>query len=139
MPRFVLPRDVRLVIAAHAERERPIECCGLLVGRDALVTAAVPMRNAAVSETRFRLDDREHIELRRTLRLATPPLRILGVYHSHPRGPARPSARDVAEAFYPDWLYVVAGLADGHVRVRGFLPAAGGRMRPVRMAFVGAP
>lgn len=105
-----LPAAVRRAIVTHARREAPLECCGLLVGRGRSVIAAVPMLNAAASRTRFRLDDREHIEWRRTLRRFEPPLEILGVYHSHPRGPAVPSPTDEAEAYYPDWLYVIVGL-----------------------------
>jgi proteasome lid subunit RPN8/RPN11 len=90
------------------------------------------MRNVEASATRFRLDDREHIALRRALRLVSPPLCVIGVYHSHPAGPARPSRTDLVEALYPEWLYVVAGLAGARVRVRGFVLEAG-RMRPVRL------
>jgi proteasome lid subunit RPN8/RPN11 len=129
---FVLPPAVRQTIADHARRDRPLECCGLLVGRGRAVTAAVAMRNVEASATRFRLDAREHVALMRALRLVSPPLSVVGVYHSHPAGPARPSRTDLAEAFYPEWLYVVAGVAGARVRVRGFVLAAG-QMRPVRL------
>jgi proteasome lid subunit RPN8/RPN11 len=129
---FVLPPAVRKAMADHARRDRPLECCGLLVGRGRSVTGAVPMRNVEASATRFRLDDREHIALRRALRLVSPPLHVMGVYHSHPEGPARPSITDLAEAFYPEWLYIVVGMAGHRVRVRGFVIEAGG-MRPIRL------
>ena len=38
--------------------------------------------------SRFRVDDREHIALRRALRGFTPELGVIGAYHSHPRGRA---------------------------------------------------
>lgn len=108
---------------AHARRDAPLECCGLLVGRARRgivdVVAAVPMRNVAASPVRFRVDDSEHIDLRRLLRRFAPPLTIVGVYHSHPSGPPEPSATDVAEAGYPEWAYVIVGLA-GRARVRAF-------------------
>ena len=129
---FVLPAAVRQAIVDHAAREHPLECCGLLVGRDRVVTAAVPMRNVAASATRFRIDDREHIALRRALRLVAPPLQVIGVYHSHPGGIPRPSPRDIAEAFYPDWLHVIVGGGDARPRVRGFMIDAG-RPRPLRL------
>jgi proteasome lid subunit RPN8/RPN11 len=130
---FVLPPAVRQAMADHALRDRPLECCGLLIGRGRSVTGAVPMRNVEASPTRFRVDDREHITLRRALRLLSPPLHVIGLYHSHPSGPARPSPTDVAEAWYPEWLYVVVGTAGGRTRVRGFVLDAG-RMRPVRLS-----
>jgi proteasome lid subunit RPN8/RPN11 len=131
-PAFLVPGVVRRVIAGHAARERPNECCGLLVGRGRHVAAAVPMRNVEASPTRFRLDSHEHIDLRRAVRRATPPLGVIGVYHSHPTGPARPSPADLAEALYPDWLHVIAAFVGDRVRVRGFVLRAG-RMRPVRL------
>lgn len=132
--RFVLPREVRAAVIDHARREWPHECCGLLVGIGRGVVAAVAMRNVAdTPATRFRLDDREHIALRRRLRDEGDGRRIVGVYHSHPAGPARPSARDVAEAAYPEWLYVIVGIDGARARVRGFAlePPV---VRPVRLS-----
>lgn len=135
---FFLPATARRAIVAHAAREHPHECCGLLVGQGRSIVDAIPMRNVEASPTKFRIDDREHIALRRTLRTASPPLRILGVYHSHPSGPARPSPTDVAEAFYPEWVYVIAAVANGRARVRGFV-LDDGRMRPIRLLRPGGP
>ena len=80
----------------------------------------VPMTNVEASRTRYRIDDARHVELRRVLRGAIPALSIVGIYHSHPAGGAAASASDIAEAMYPDWTYVIVGLAAGRVRVRGF-------------------
>lgn len=129
-----LPGAVRRAMVAHARRECPLECCGLLVGRHGDVIAAVPLANVAANpETRFRIDDREHIALRRTLRRFAPPLDILGVYHSHPEGPPVPSPRDIREAYYPEWIYVVVGLSGSRAQVRGFSLSRNG-MLPVRLS-----
>lgn len=91
------------------------------------------MRNVADDPaTRFQLDPREHIEMRRALRRMTPSRRIVGVYHSHPSSAPRPSDRDVAEAHYPDWLYVIVGFASERPRLRAFALESG-RMLPVRL------
>jgi proteasome lid subunit RPN8/RPN11 len=116
----ILPLDVRRAIIAHARRERPRECCGLLVGRGNRVSFAVAATNVDTSETRFRLDAREHLTLRRVLRAFQPPLEIVGVYHSHPKGDAWPSETDVAEAAYPSWLYVIVGLKATRPAIRAF-------------------
>jgi len=90
---LTLPAAVRRAILAHAERDAPRECCGLLIGRSGRVLHAAAMRNISASpRVRFRIDPREHIVLRRELRRLSPALEIVGVYHSHPAGPAEPSA-----------------------------------------------
>ena len=107
-----LSRAVKRAIVAHARAAAPDECCGLLVGTGRRVDLAVPMRNAeSRPRTGFRLDPSEHIAVRRVLRRLTPELQIVGVYHSHPAGPARPSARDLAESHYPEWLFAIVGRA----------------------------
>jgi proteasome lid subunit RPN8/RPN11 len=119
--RIVLPREVRTAMIEHARRETPHECCGLLLGRGWTIDEAVPMPNvAATPATRFRVDERAHFELRRRLRSALAGREIVGAYHSHPSGPARPSARDIEEAGYPEWVCLIVGLGEGRTRVRGF-------------------
>jgi proteasome lid subunit RPN8/RPN11 len=115
-----LSPEVMRTMLAHARRERPRECCGLLVGRRARVLAAVPMRNIAPGRTRYRVDPAGHIALQRVLRVIAPDTSIVGVYHSHPRGPAEPSESDVAEALYPDWVHVIVGMRNGRPETRGF-------------------
>ncbi|ODS53268.1 MAG: hypothetical protein ABS36_15220 [Acidobacteria bacterium SCN 69-37] len=127
---FVLPSALRQAMVAHARAAAPIECCGLLVGVGRRVMSLVPMRNVVESPTRFRIDDRAHIALQRALR-ATPALSIVGVYHSHPTGPSRPSPTDIAEAHYRGWLHVIVSLA-GRPRVRGFV-IEDGRAWPARL------
>ena len=106
-----IPAAVRRAIIAHAKREQPNECCGLLLGRGTSVQFALPMENVLASPTRYRIGDAAHIECRRFLRTFAPELSIVGVYHSHPAGAAEPSPRDIAEAMYPEWLYAIVGMA----------------------------
>lgn len=116
-------------MTAHARREAPRECCGLLVGRGARVAFALPMANThARPRAAFRLDPADHITIRRVLRRFAPPLEIVGVYHSHPAGGTRPSPRDLAEAHYPDWLFVIVGARGRAVSV---FRLGGGRARRV--------
>lgn len=109
---------------AHAKRDAPNECCGLLVGHGRRVVVAIPMANVdARPRAGFRIDPAEHFAVRRILRHVTPALEIIGAYHSHPAGPAVPSTRDIAEAHYPDWLFVIVGA--GGRSIRAFRLAAG--------------
>jgi proteasome lid subunit RPN8/RPN11 len=108
----LIPPAVRRAIVAHARRERPNECCGLLLGAGTRVRFAAAMSNVAARPARrYRIDDREHIALRRLLRRLEPTVEIVGAYHSHPTGPARPSEQDVRDAHYPDWIHVIVGFS----------------------------
>ncbi len=123
---------VRKAITQHAREESPRECCGFLVGERTRILYALPMPNVAARPTRYRIDDRAHIEVRRLLRRFAPALAVVGVYHSHPAGRAEPSPRDIDEAMYPDWAYVIVGLAHRPPRVRGFR-IRGGRVVELRL------
>jgi proteasome lid subunit RPN8/RPN11 len=76
------------------------------------VIYALPATNTSTTPlTRYRVDPREHIALQRILRRLTPPLIVVGVYHSHPHGPAAPSSSDVREAFVREWTHVIVNLS----------------------------
>ena len=119
-------------VVAHAREASPAECCGLLLGTGNLVVAAAPARNIATDPTRrFEIDPQDHVDARRDARGRG--LAVLGFYHSHPRSPALPSPTDLAEASYPDHLYLIVSLAaavpdvglfrleDGNFRATGFV------------------
>ncbi|RIV83300.1 M67 family peptidase [Aurantiacibacter xanthus] len=84
-------------IRTHARLTAPLECCGLLLGEGAAITDARPARNVHLSpQTHFEIDPQTLIDAHRAARAGGP--QVLGYYHSHPRGPAQPSATDRAMA-----------------------------------------
>jgi proteasome lid subunit RPN8/RPN11 len=100
---------VLTTIAAHARREAPNECCGLLVGAGDLIDEAVATRNLLTHPSRYQIDPEEHIGLNRRLRGTA--RAVVGAYHSHPRTEAIPSPRDIAEAHYPEFVWLIVSLA----------------------------
>jgi proteasome lid subunit RPN8/RPN11 len=122
--RLTVAAAVLGAIVGHARRDSPRECCGFLVGRRDRVSFAVGTANIAAGRTRYRIADKAHIELRRSLRRFRPALEIIGVYHSHPAGESRPSLRDIAEAYYPAWVHMIVGMQPA-VRVRAYRIAKG--------------
>jgi proteasome lid subunit RPN8/RPN11 len=101
--------EVVAAIVRHAQEAAPEECCGLLLGRDSTIVEAVRARNIANDPaTRFLIDPKDHFDGRRAARERG--LEVVGFYHSHPRSPAEPSERDLAELSYPGHLYVIASL-----------------------------
>jgi proteasome lid subunit RPN8/RPN11 len=110
---------------AHARAESPRECCGLLVGNASAIVERVATRNVdPTPHRRFEIDPRDHITLNRRLRDTDH--EVVGVYHSHPHGPATPSASDVSEAFYPEFVYVIVSLDGPAPSVRAFEIRDGG-------------
>lgn len=117
--RFITITDtVRAAIQEHALLARPSECCGLLSGSNGLITDIHPLRNDAEKpETRYFATPEELFAAMRRIRETGQSL--LGVYHSHPRTQAYPSASDVEMAFYPEACYFIISL-DPQVELRAF-------------------
>jgi proteasome lid subunit RPN8/RPN11 len=106
-------------ILAHARRESQMECCGLLAGRDGLITGIFPATNALASATAYEIAPRELFAMFRTLREKG--LTHLGHYHSHLASDNFPSPSDIEQAGYPEHAYFIVSLrADAPKPVRAF-------------------
>lgn len=94
-------------IRAHAASSPAVEVCGLLFGDSATITYMERCANVAADPAfRFELDPAALFAAHRRARTDGP--QIVGHYHSHPTGVAKPSTRDAADAV-PDgtlWLLV---------------------------------
>jgi len=115
-----VPPEIRRAIVAHALFCDPEEACGLLAAdEEGRLRMAYCLGNADRSAVTYSLDPQEHF---RALRHAEANgWHLAGVFHSHTHSPARPSPTDVAQAFEPDWLYVLVSLEDRDApEVRGF-------------------
>jgi proteasome lid subunit RPN8/RPN11 len=102
----------------------PAECCGLLLGVRESVTEAVRTRNLSEDPNRFIIDPEAHMTAQRDARHRG--LAVLGFYHSHPHSLPAPSATDLAEASYPDHLYLIVSPAIDPAKVRLFRLAEDG-------------
>lgn len=94
---------------AHARESAPRECCGLLFGDGEVADRLVRGRNVhATPETRYEIDP---VQLRDAIFGTDDTDRYLvGIYHSHPRTEPKPSAFDIANAFWPEQVYVLTSL-----------------------------
>lgn len=105
-----IPEDIVNKIFIHAERDKPIEACGYLLGLENKVSLMFPMKNMDESRTHFTLDPMEQFKVLNEARNLG--LKIIGVYHSHPDTPARPSEEDIQLANDPSISYIIASLLD---------------------------
>ena len=97
-------------MAGHAARTSPEECCGLLLGRGGVIERAVPATNvAATPRQAFEIDPQALVDAHRAAR--TGGAEVIGYYHSHPRGPAEPSAVDCAQAAHDGAVWAIASPA----------------------------
>lgn len=116
---FELPRTAvnRLLAAAQA---RPAEeVCGFVV-RTVDGCAVRPIGNVSDDPARrFEMDPAGMIDAFRGAR--DDGEEILAIYHSHPAGPATPSALDQQLAYYPELPYLVISLGTrGVLELRAF-------------------
>ena len=102
-----LPQEMVDRVVAHARRDHPDECCGVIAGVDGAATRLFEMTNAERSPTGFVFDSAEWLRVSRDIDDADE--EPLAVYHSHTATEAYPSRTDVrwsATAGFPHWLLV---------------------------------
>ena len=102
---------------AAAAAAHPQEACGILLGTANRITAALETRNVhPTPETHFAIDPQALIDAHRAARAGGP--QVLGYFHSHPHGPAEPSATDRACAAGDGrvWAIIASGIAGDDVR-----------------------
>ena len=119
MAGLVLPGDVAESLRAHAQTMLPNEACALLGGDAATgaVTSLHVARNAAASPHRFELEAADLVRLVHAIEHAGE--EMVAIFHSHPAGPAGPSAADIREARYPAFQ-LVASIAGGEWTLRAW-------------------
>ena len=113
------------MMIAHALQEVPNECCGLLLGRDGMVERVVAMKSDPPAPDRYYMDPVQQVEVFSEMQKHGQSL--IGIYHSHPQGPAGPSGADVHMAYHRGVAYFIISLADAdNPGVRAFMLQDGG-------------
>jgi len=92
-------------LLAEAQANANIECCGLLAGRDGVISSLLSAKNALESAKAYEIAPNELFTLFRRMR--DEGLEHLGIYHSHLQGDNSPSSHDIECAFYPEATYVI--------------------------------
>lgn len=107
-------------IVAHAQEGAPAEVVGILAGGHSRAEKLFRATNVAENPTeRYLMDSREQLRIMREIESRG--WDLVGIYHSHPHSPARPSQTDVQLAGYPEAIYIIVSLKDKQKPVvRGF-------------------
>ncbi|MFM5894054.1 MAG: Mov34/MPN/PAD-1 family protein [Novosphingobium sp.] len=105
-----LTSGIEATLLEEAACAHPLECCGLLFGRGQRIASVQPVCNVHPDPAaHFEIDPAALIAAHRAARSGG--RQVLGYYHSHPNGLARPSATDQAETSGDGrvWAIVAAG------------------------------
>jgi len=108
-------------IVAHAVRDAPNECCGMVAVRDGAATAVHATENVAASPFRFEVDSSELIRLWNDIESAGAD--VGAIYHSHTRSDPYPSQTDVNFASnWPGVEWIIVGVdKQGQTEVHSYL------------------
>ena len=105
-------------IVAHAEREAPNECCGIVGLHDGEARSVHPFENTAASPFRFEIDG---LALSRLLDDLEDDGQWYAIYHSHTRSDPYPSQTDVNFARnWPGVEWLIVGVASEEPVVRTY-------------------
>lgn len=118
--RLRIEPEARAALLSHLLSDPNRETCGLLSGRGETASQFHPVANISPTPAlRYAMDPGMQIEAFRRMRQTGQ--QLLAIAHSHPRGEAWPSATDIAEANYPEAVYVIVSLQRSAPEIRGFL------------------
>lgn len=109
-----LSADLRALLERWAHAGYPYETCGLMIGEringSVIINRVVQTKNL----NRERAHDRYEVDPLDFLAADTEAranrLEVLGVWHSHPDHPSRPSETDRAAA-WADWSYIILSVS----------------------------
>lgn len=127
-----LPATMRDDIVAHAREEAPRECCGIIAGKNGVLTKLYRMVNLYDGIDFYEIDGWAILKLSDELDARGEEISV--IYHSHPVSVAYPSVRDVENAGWPDSVYVICSLEHPEVPVLRAFRMVDGTIREVEIA-----
>jgi proteasome lid subunit RPN8/RPN11 len=112
---LTISKDLLRQIYDHTEKSYPNECCGVMIGTpDKVVHAFRTCRNLNTDRAHDRYEMDPLDMLRAEREFENGPWSIIGIYHSHPDHPSRPSKTDL-DASWPNYSYVIISVQKGRV------------------------
>jgi proteasome lid subunit RPN8/RPN11 len=121
-------------IIAHACAFPHAEVCGFVAGKNATCLSAYPVGNVSPTpECAYFMDPHGQISAMSAIDLRGETL--LGIYHSHPNTPARPSRRDIDGAAHSHIAYLIVSLIDKRYPSMAAFSLSGSEFTPLRLIF----
>ncbi|GAB6072622.1 M67 family metallopeptidase [Venenivibrio stagnispumantis] len=105
-------KEILEKIKEEAKKGYPFEICGFLIGnidyqnnlREVILSYQVENQNKERANDRFEISPRDYLKVENFAEEKN--LLIVGIYHSHPDHPSRPSQTDLMFA-QPDLSYII--------------------------------
>jgi proteasome lid subunit RPN8/RPN11 len=137
-----IKREFLHSIFEHCNAAFPNETCGILAGRYSRVEIVYSMTNAKPGPTYYEMHPGEQFRVMKDIR--DKGLAMVGIYHSHPSGPAYPSRVDVEKAYwpgtlypnYPDAVYMIVSLMDRLKPIAKVFSIVEGTVTEVRLSLI---
>jgi proteasome lid subunit RPN8/RPN11 len=105
-----IPKPILERMVEHAKKESPLECCGILGGKNHSVEKAFELKNAEESPIRYSMAPQDQLRVFEEMEKGA--MEMVATYHSHPQTIPFPSETDVKLAFYPEVVSVIISLME---------------------------
>ena len=105
-----IPKSIYQRMIEYAKKEWPLECCGILAGKDKTAQKAFELQNIEGSFTRYSMSSQEQLKVFEEMEKES--IEMIAIYHSHPHTIPFPSETDVKLAFYPDVSSIIISLKE---------------------------
>jgi proteasome lid subunit RPN8/RPN11 len=92
----------------HARREDPVECCGILGGKDKIIQKSFEIKNLKSSSVQFLMDPQEQLNAFEEMEKSS--MKMVAIYHSHPHTIPFPSEMDVQRTFDREMPSIIISL-----------------------------
>jgi proteasome lid subunit RPN8/RPN11 len=113
-----IPKSIYQQMIEHAKKESPLECCGILGGRDHAVMKAFELQNVDQSSVRYAMAPQEQLKVFEEMEKDA--MEMVAIYHSHTHTIPFPSETDVKLAFYPEVSSIIISLKEKGPVVKAF-------------------
>ncbi len=113
-----IPKSILERIIEHARKEAPLECCGILAGKNGTIEKAYEVPNAEKSPVRYSMSPQDQLKVFEEMERES--LDMIAVYHSHTHTIPFPSETDVRLAFYPEVASIIISLKEDVPVVKAF-------------------
>jgi proteasome lid subunit RPN8/RPN11 len=118
MDKLIIPDEISKKILEHVKEKFPEESCGLLAGFYNKVTIEILIANQLHSPVKYFMDP---MELYKALeKIDTLKIDLLGIFHSHPKGPPNPSETDIKEFLYPGVATIICYPESNEWKMKAF-------------------